>query len=545
MGLVLAAELARHGISCRIIDTLTEPSPYCRATAVTSRTLEVFDDMGIVRQAIDVGLWLRGRRVVITGKPALDTIDDLSDCPYASLSIPQPETERLLTQHLQTFGILIERGVRLTGLTQDDDGVSVGLQQTDGTIEEARFRYVIGCDGAHSFVRHAAGIAFEGELIPVDFMLGDVHIDWSLPRGFSYQAIYPTPDGVPDFLVAAPLPQPNRYRVSMRAPDTLSGISPDTDHGIQSERPTPGLDVLQAKVSELVHEPVVLSDLRWSSIFRISMRLASSYQAGRLFLAGDAAHIHPPTGGQGMNTGIQDAYNLAWKLALVLKNRSPESLLASYTAERREEGAKVIERTMQASMSTSSKGFKTGRLTDTQLLVTYRNSPWVSQDTVPESTADALHAGDRAPDCSGLRGQGVGHTFRLFDVLRGITHVLLVDVRGNAQAVLDDLYQLALRFQQEFGADFGDYLRIVAISQPTDCISPAPQVSVVYDPEGVFARVYSSADGSAWLVRPDGYIGWQGARYQSAGLPSYLNNVFSPVYQFERTAERASSIREL
>lgn len=241
----------------------------------------------------------------------------------------------------------------------------------------------------------------------------------------------------------------------MRAPDALNAVNPDTDHGIQSERPTPGLDVLQAKVSELVDEPVILSDLRWSSIFRLSMRLANSYQAGCVFLAGDAAHIHLPTGGQGMNTSIQDAYNLAWKLALLLKGVSPENLLESYTVERREEGEKVIERTLQASMGTSNKGFRTGRLTDTQLLVTYRTSPWVSQDTAPTRPDDALRPGDRAPDCTGLRRQGVGYAFRLFDVLRGTVHVLLVDVRSDTKKVLDDLYQLALRFQEDFGADFG------------------------------------------------------------------------------------------
>lgn len=528
MGLVMAAELARHGTPCRIVDVLTQTSPYCRALGVTPRTLEVFEDMGIVRRAIDAGIWLRGRRVSIAGSPAQDHFEDLSDCPYASLSIPQPETERLLTQHLHTFGISVERGVKLTRLTQNDDGVSVGLQQTDGTTEETRFDYVIGCDGAHSFVRKAAGIAFEGELIPYEFMLGDVHVDWSLPRGLSYQVIYPAENDVPDFLIAVPLPEPNRYRLSMRVPDALSVFSLGTDHGIQSERPAPGLDVLQAKVDELVNEPVVLSDLRWSSIFRISMRLADRYQVGRVFVAGDAAHIHLPTGGQGMNTGIQDAYNLAWKLALVLKNRSPESLLESYTIERREEGEKVIERTMQASMSTSNKGFKTGRLTDTQLLVTYRNSPWVSQDVAPKATADALRPGDRAPDCTGLRQQGVGHGFRLFDVLQGTAHVLLVDVHGNTQAILNDLYPFAVSLREEFGEDFGGYLRIVAISQEANQISPAPEITLVYDSEGTFASIYQSEDGAGWLVRPDGYIGWCGNSYSSSGLRDYLNKVYSP-----------------
>ncbi|RAJ93242.1 2-polyprenyl-6-methoxyphenol hydroxylase-like FAD-dependent oxidoreductase [Larkinella arboricola] len=528
VGLVMAAELARHGVPCRIIDALPQPSPYCRALGVTTRTLEVWEDMGILRDTMDAGIWISGRRVTIAGRPAQTYREDLSQFPYAhtSLSIPQPLTESILTRHLASFGISVERGVTLTSLTQDDKTVCVRLESADGKTEETQFRYVVGCDGAHSFVRQAAGIDFEGEMMPFEFMLGDVQMDWQLPRGYAFQSIQPATHAAPEFFVAIPLPEPNRYRVSMLAPTDSTPDRAGTDHGIQSERAAPGLELLQAKADQLVGEPIRLSDLRWSSIFRISMRLARSYQAGRVFLAGDAAHIHPPTGGQGMNTGIQDAYNLAWKLALVLRGKSPMSLLESYTMERRQEAENVIERSVRASMNTGAAGFKTDKLADTQLTVSYRHSPWV-EPVSDANWSSALQPGDRAPDCPGLRRQGVGYPFRLFDVLRGTAHVLLLNLPEPTQGSLDDLHALAARLRDEFGEDLGLYLRIVVISPQAEGISYFPQITWVYDPDGSFAPTYSSPNESSWLIRPDGYISWCGTGLNNNHLFFYLQKLFA------------------
>src|SRR3954467_8698474 len=150
VGLTMAAELARHGVSCRIIDRLAEPLPYCRAIGVTPRTLEVWDDMGVARDTIDAGLWLEGRRLIINGQPPRDERLEFSDLPYAELGLPQYETERILSRHLNGFGIAVERGVELAALSQGDDQVAVELRRDEGGIKRAVFRYVIGCDGAHS-----------------------------------------------------------------------------------------------------------------------------------------------------------------------------------------------------------------------------------------------------------------------------------------------------------------------------------------------------------------------------------------------------------
>src|SRR5215469_12884512 len=198
VGLTMAAELARHGARCRIVDRLAEPLPFCRAIGVTPRTLEVWDDMGVAREMIDSGLWLTGLRSIMHGQPLGETHADYPGLPYGQLGLPQYKTERVLGRHLGRLGIDVERGVALSGLEPHDESVAVRLTRGDGTMETARFRYVIGCDGAHSAVRRALGIAFEGDTFPMSFMLGDVRIAWDLPRGMALRALrlvkYSAPD---------------------------------------------------------------------------------------------------------------------------------------------------------------------------------------------------------------------------------------------------------------------------------------------------------------------------------------------------------------
>jgi 2-polyprenyl-6-methoxyphenol hydroxylase-like FAD-dependent oxidoreductase len=519
VGLTLACELARHGARCRIVDGAAQPSPYCRAIGVTPRTLEVWDDMGLAPAMIDAGLWLTGLRSIVHGQPPADAASPDLDLPYASLGLPQFETERVLTRHLERFGRTIERGSTLTALDQDGDGVRVRLEGPGGSVVEERFRYVVGCDGAHSAVRRLLGIAFEGAAYPWPFMLGDVRIAWDVPYGLAVRALRLIEDGPPDMFIAIPLPEPGRYRVSMLAPPNLVPAG-GTDHGIQAELRGPSLADLQAVADDLLPERPSLSDLRWSSLYRISMRLASAYRRGRCFLAGDAAHIHPPTGGQGMNTGIQDAYNLAWKLALVLRGASPEALLDSYEAERRPVGAEVIARTRAASEGYGrERGGAPDRRADTQVLVSYRRTPWVVDDAT--GTEDGVPvAGDRAPDVNGLLRPGIGFPWRLFDVLRGTEHVLLVHAPDASDVVIGpDLAAWARQVRPD--------LRVaVVVGSETD--APAlPGVTMLSDPSGAFGRAYG-ARTLACLVRPDGHLAWRGHSWRDAGLHAHLRRQFPP-----------------
>ncbi|MGF7161634.1 2-polyprenyl-6-methoxyphenol hydroxylase-like FAD-dependent oxidoreductase [Rhodoligotrophos appendicifer] len=514
VGLTMAAELARHGVDARIIDKALSPLPYCRAIGITPRTLEVWDDMGMVLDAIDAGLWLTGLRTIIDGKRMPDQHRDLGDQPYAELGLPQYETERVLTRHLKLFGIVSERGVGLDSITDKGMGAAVRLRHADGLVEDAEFDFVIGCDGAHSTVRHLAGIDFDGDAFASEFMLGDVFIDWDVPPGTAVFSINPKQDAAPDLFVAIPLPERGRYRVSMVAPDDgLHDASSGLEHGIQSEREPPSLQALQAVADRLLPGAPGLSDLRWSSIFRISMRLAREYRRGCLFLAGDAAHIHPPTGGQGMNTGIQDAYNLAWKLALVVRGKAPLDLLDSYEAERRPIGADVVARTKAASQGLGRTEHK-DRLADTQLLVTYRDTAWVRDDT---SGSSGPAAGDRAPDVGGLTRFGVAAPLRLFDILRGPSHVLLIRLLDWGQQAEIEAFANRLSEQR------GDLLRAAVIAPKGDGPANFFGIPLLCDANGAFAATYGA---SSYLIRPDGYVGWKGAVWAGEGLQTYLRKIF-------------------
>jgi 2-polyprenyl-6-methoxyphenol hydroxylase-like FAD-dependent oxidoreductase len=519
VGLTLACELARHGVRCRIIDKLATPLPYCRAIGVTPRTLEVWEDMGVAREMIDTGLWITGLRSIVNGQPAADAVLPPMDLPYSSLGLPQYSTERILTDHLRGFGIEVERGVALTGLSQNDHGVTTQLTGPDQRTEDVSFEYVVGCDGAHSAVRRALGIAFSGDAYPIMFMLGDVRIDWDLPRGMTLRAVRPIEKAPPELFVAIPLPDAGRYRVTMVAPSELSSGA-GSDHGIQSELRGPSLPELQAVADRMLPTKTRLEDLRWSSLFRISMRLAERYRDGRVFIAGDAAHIHPPTGGQGMNTGIQDAYNLAWKLALVVNDAAPVALLDSYESERRPVGMDVVARTRAASENYGKEaGGKPDRQADMQISISYRGTDWVRDDVRDANTPGPV-AGDRAPDAHGLWRQGVGFPLRMFDILKGTEHVLLAPVSETDTARgLADLS----RWAQQLPAQLQTRLRVVAITQ--ESAADQPNIALYHDRDGAFAKAYG-ARSTGFLVRPDGYIGWRGASWRDEGLAAFISRTF-------------------
>ncbi|MEP9355016.1 FAD-dependent monooxygenase [Xanthobacter sp. KR7-65] len=518
VGLTLAAELARHGVRCRIVEKAAAPSPFCRALGVTPRTLEIYEDMGVSRAMIDAGLWLTGLALAVDDTPMRILPADYSDLPYGTLGIPQPETERILASHLAGFGITVERGVAVTGLVQAGDTVRLELATADGGADVAHARFVVGCDGAHSTVRHVLGIAFEGDAFPYPFMLGDVRLAFTgalaPPRGVALRLIRTREDTAPDMFIAIPLPEHGRYRVSMLAPERLAGAQPSgapadaSSHGIQSERPGPSLADIQEVAERLAPGQMRVDDLRWSSQFRISMRLAARYGAGQVFLAGDACHIHPPTGGQGMNTGIQDAYNLAWKLALVMQGRAPVRLLDSYEAERRPVAAEVIARTLADSVRIGAPAGPRDRLADTQIRVSYAGLAGAA--LVEGASGDGLPgdrppvAGDRAPDAAGLRRRGLGAPLRVFELLRGTDFVALLMLDGT---------QEGLAAAEAFAAHLratGLPIRTVGVA-PAGADLPDPfGMSLLEDAAGAFAAAYRLGIREGVIVRPDGYVAFRG-----------------------------------
>src|SRR5918993_2167972 len=332
-GLTMAAELAARAVGCRIIDKAPARSQHTRALVVQARSLELMQKMGIADELVD-----RGRRTLrvtpfVGRRRAVDVeFGDIGvdDTPYPFLLfVSQAETERVLEEHLEDLGVKVERPVELLTFEGDAQGVHARLRHRDGHEENVRARYVVGADGAHSAVRHTLGLSFEGDAYPQDFVLADTKVDW---------------EGEPDRLyfflsrrgLLAPFPLAESYSYRLIAP--RPGGQP---HGFDD----PTLEEFQQLATALSPIPMKLHSPSWLARSRLHHRGVNSYQVGRAFVAGDAAHIHSPAGGQGMNTGIQDAYNLAWKLALVIEGYAPGSFLDSYHAERHPIGQRLLRTT--------------------------------------------------------------------------------------------------------------------------------------------------------------------------------------------------------
>jgi 2-polyprenyl-6-methoxyphenol hydroxylase-like FAD-dependent oxidoreductase len=347
VGLAMAAELARYGLSVRIIDQNTSRTDKSKALVLWARTLELLDRMapGCAERFITAGLKVENANI-FSGEEEIAHIDlESVDSPYKFvLMIPQSETERLLEEQLAEFGVKTERQLALTEFEQGEEGVVCSLVRSDGSSERVEASWLIGCDGAHSTVRHRLGKSFEGNTMLNDWILADLHM--SGVTGPPAINIYWHAQGV---LALFPL-EGTRYRVIADVGESSGSIG-------EGQRPAPTLDEVQQILDIRGPKGVFVSDPVWMSSFSINERKVTNYRSGRVFLAGDAAHVHSPAGGQGMNTGMQDACNLAWKLALVERGLClPEPLLTSYSDERSAIAKLVLEATGKATAMAVMQG---------------------------------------------------------------------------------------------------------------------------------------------------------------------------------------------
>ncbi|MDF3301470.1 FAD-dependent monooxygenase [Streptomyces tropicalis] len=527
VGLTAALELRRHGVACRLVDRLPERLPYARAVGVQPRTLEIWDHMGVVRAALDAALPLRGQLVYANGaEEARIELTLPPQVPYGFAALPQYETERVLEEALDGYGLPVERGCELLSFTQDAHGVTSLLRTAPGRESEVRSEFLVGCDGAHSAVRRQLGLSFSGGAFPDEYMLADVELDWDLPPGYAVRSLHLAEDGtLDDLLVCIPLPGRSRYRVSTLVPrdpagDGTAGRGEDDGaaHGPDGG-PAPGIEAVAGVLDRLAPRPVTASALRWSSVFRISHRIVDRYAEGRVFVAGDAAHIHPPTGAQGMNTGIQDARNLAWKLALAVRGVAQPRLLESYDAERRPVGEEVVGRTVRHAgqgVQADPDDPATVLLREAQLLVAYRDSPVVE----PGAAGPGPVAGDRAPDCGGLRDALCAFPLRLFDLLRGRGHVLLL--HADAADQLKGFDELAEEARRVARGELTCYAVLAPGADAGELLLP-----VVRDAGGEFRTTYAADGSTAVLVRPDGHLGLRAAPASSLDVLAGLTRVFA------------------
>ncbi|MDE1163667.1 MAG: FAD-dependent monooxygenase [Acidobacteriaceae bacterium] len=474
VGLMLALELARYGLHVRLIDPDDAPTEQSRALVVWPRTLEhLARHPGLDERFLSNGLRVTEAHFFHGGKPLASTKLDTVDTPYPfALMVPQSETERLLTERLAELGVQVERRTSFTSFRENGSSVTSTLQHADGAAEELTTRWLVGADGAHSAVRHALGVGFTGEQLPSDWVLADVHLDGDvLPDAVE---LHLHPEGV---LAIFPLP-PNRFRVIAAY---LHGEHEPTLEEMQrilDQRRGPGVRA---------HDPV------WLSQFHISERIVENFRRGNVFLAGDAAHIHSPAGGQGMNTGMQDAVNLAWKIALIsgghLSKAGEETLLASYNEERHPVAQDVL---------TGAGLLTRAAMVDNSLLSHVRNAAIRTAfglDLTRHSFAEAATELAVSYPHSRLNGRD--------DKLKGGPRVgQRAPVHAGDAPVSTGPAPLFTLFATK-GPDS---------SQLIDCypqfFAPEPRPPFV--------------EGGIWIVRPDGYVAFAGDSDSWAAADAYL-----------------------
>lgn len=505
VGLSAAVALAQSGVAVRIIDRLTVPTNQSRAAIVHARTLEHFERLGFVDDFLAAGVKVHGV-AVYDGHGRLLTRPSLDGLPTAfsfMLGLEQFETERLLTARLLRVGVTIERGVELTGLEDAGDRVTVTLRNGESSETREDFAYVVGADGARSAVRAALGLHLEGETLDATWITADVKIDWDRDPGEAVSCL--TPDGIA-FIAAM---NDGRWRVIVNdhrlTPDEAANVT---------------LADVQALVNSRLGAETPLRDAVWISAFGINTRLAPTMNRGRVFLAGDAAHVHSPIGGQGMNTGIQDALNLAWKLSLVLSGPADPALLDSYNAERHANTRRLLSGvgplTKLANLRhpvaidirnhliqlVSHLGLNRRAPVSVSMLdVGYPDSPAVFESRQSRH-ARGPRAGERAPDAHGLLAASHDAPRRLFELWAG-----------------DPRHQL-LVFAEEVPAPCLPASPLYR--QLTIARRGAPGHDVVIDADGEAHAAYEASPGAIFLVRPDGIIAFRHGEPDAAALHEYL-----------------------
>ncbi|MBK6736604.1 MAG: FAD-dependent monooxygenase [Haliea sp.] len=326
VGMTLALALRRQGALVRIIDKAGARTDKSKALVIWPRTLELLDILGCAQVFIEAGVRASGARILGEGRELVHVHFSRARSTYPfALMIPQSETERLLEQLLAADGVQVERQVELLSFADDGQRVTAQLRHADGSVEAATAAWLAACDGAHSTVRHALNLPFEGDTLESDWVLADVRIDGELPN--DELTICWMPEGV---LACFPIGE-RRFRV-------IADVGPAPE----VTPPPPTLAQVQALLDRRGLHGLRAHDAAWLNHFRINERKVKDYRHGRVFLAGDAAHVHSPAGGQGMNTGMQDAFNLAWKLALVQRGQAAPGLLDSYSIERSAIGIQVL-----------------------------------------------------------------------------------------------------------------------------------------------------------------------------------------------------------
>jgi 2-polyprenyl-6-methoxyphenol hydroxylase-like FAD-dependent oxidoreductase len=503
VGLVAGCELARRGIRVRVIDKLVQPTDQSRAIAIHARSLDMFDRMGIVDEMLSTGIKARGMQLY-AGHSKLFRVPlgDVDSAFPFTLTTAQTETERVLGEHLESLGVTVDRGAELAALTQDDDAVHATLQHADGSTEQVSACWVIGADGGHSRVRKMVGTKLAGSFVGERFMLGDVVCEHSLDLDSMHTFF--SPDGP---VVVLPM-RDGRMRFLAQLHD-----APGTPMNMH-----PTQDELQAVIDRRIGGIRVMHS-HWLTSFEIHHARVPAFRWGRVFLAGDAAHIHSPAGGQGMNTGMQDAFNLAWKLAAVVDAAAGAALLDSYEAERAPVADQVIAFTDRLTRAGTLSGLPR-RIRDTvirmlshvpaagrfmaenaeEVNINYRKSPIVVRSRPRRAK---LAAGEHVPHLTDAALQ------------KQLGAVWGPDNTGHV------ILTIATHPVAPAAGDAGQTQVLVT----THDAPVAGYDSVVADSEGLAAQRFGLKNGGRIVVRPDGYIGAVAALDEGTTVADYFAKI--------------------
>lgn len=520
-GLILAYELLRHGITPRLIEKTPIASPNSKALGVMARTLELLAPSGITKELLAHGVKVPALHVWSSGQH-LARFDFATgiDSPYPFiLMIPQHTTEAIVTRHLVLLGGTVERGVELVDLTQREDRVEAVLRSANGREERCVCRFLVGCDGAHSSVRKLLGVPFVGKTVEHRFATGNVCMHGDFPRDQALAYLhrghlityFPLPDGQHRFILASP------------------------------PRETPTGDVTLAEIQQAIEtcgpKGCHASDPSFLARYHVHQRKVLQYVHQRVLLAGDAAHLHSPLGAQGMNTGMQDAMNLAWKLALMTQDRVPPRLLESYQIEREAVGRQLLqddeEMVRQAllhhPLATSARDCAAPYLTQhpavqqtitrtaAELHISYQHGPLVSdyRGKRVKPAKNRMRVGDRAPNGLLVAPKHMVPC-HLYDLLTGKGHTLLVFRSPQEDADQDKLHAAVAPWQ--------DLLEIYPIRRHE---LEGPGEHTWYDPHGLLAKHYGIEDSGLVLIRPDGYVSFRSRPIAAEPLRRYLRTHFS------------------
>jgi 2-polyprenyl-6-methoxyphenol hydroxylase-like FAD-dependent oxidoreductase len=496
-GLTLACDLARRGLRFRIVDKAKSYFIGSKGKGLQPRSLEVMDDLGIVDEILSFGEFhipfrgYDGGKVLGERDPHQGR-NPTPSTPYASpLILPQWRVEETLRKLLGSAGVHVDLSTELISLQQDEGGVTATLQ-TDGHEdrgkETVRCRYLVAADGGRSFVRKFLSIPFEGEAWKDERMyVGDVVL-----RGLDREAWHSWPNHPDGWLALCPLPSTNAFQLQAQVP--------------VGQEEEPSLELFQKIVEDRTGGmDIELIEASWLSLYRPQVRMASRYRDGHVFLAGDAAHVHSPAGGQGMNTGIQDAYNLGWKLESVLKG-APEELLDTYEEERFPVAANVLGLSTKLYRQITQDGEDRlrGDAATLQLGITYKA---MSLSHRWGDVSLRVSPGDRTPDAPGLTDDG--KPVRLFDAFRGPQFTLLRLFAGEGAVDIGDLGNVRV-------------IDIVA----ADAKKHKGTAGLTFvDAFGHVSDAYGGGSGELLLIRPDGYVGWAGQSDGMSDLYTYLGQV--------------------